>query len=190
VLTRRLSSIDEGFEVAGRLLASGAEPDASAVCAEEGGALLLWILEGSEAAVSARASGFEGETADEGAWSEVERSLVSSAGEGAARLRLMERPSDTSSLWSRLVSLGGRELLALPGAGIVFGDVPEDRAPEAVEALRRSRAAVVVERGSPGLKERLDVFDPSPDTLALMRALKARFDPERILSPGRFVGRI
>jgi glycolate oxidase FAD binding subunit len=190
LLARRLSTVDEAFEVAGRLLASGAEPDGSAVRSEEGGALLLWVLEGSEGAVSARASRFEGETADEAAWNELERVLVSPASEGAARLRLMERPSDTSALWARLGSVGGRALVALPGTGIVLGDVPEERAPAAVEGLRRSLAAVVVEQASAVLKERIDVFDPAPDTLPLMRALKVRFDPERILSPGRFVGRI
>jgi FAD/FMN-containing dehydrogenase len=34
------------------------------------------------------------------------------------------------------------------------------------------------------------VYGSPPDSLALMRAVKARFDPQRVLSPGRFVGRI
>ena len=35
-----------------------------------------------------------------------------------------------------------------------------------------------------------DVFGPEPGTVPLMRALKARFDPGRLLAPGRFLGRL
>lgn len=40
------------------------------------------------------------------------------------------------------------------------------------------------------LKTGLDVWGRQPETLPVMRALKAEFDPNRILNPGRFVGRI
>jgi FAD/FMN-containing dehydrogenase len=35
-----------------------------------------------------------------------------------------------------------------------------------------------------------DVFDTSPETLAVSRDLKRRFDPGGVLNPGRFAGRI
>jgi glycolate oxidase FAD binding subunit len=48
----------------------------------------------------------------------------------------------------------------------------------------------VIEACPPELKQTLDVFGEPPPSLALMRALKAQLDPNRVLSPGRFVGRI
>jgi glycolate oxidase FAD binding subunit len=40
------------------------------------------------------------------------------------------------------------------------------------------------------LRARIDVWGPDPDALPLMREIKRRFDPGRILNPGRFVGSI
>ena len=39
-------------------------------------------------------------------------------------------------------------------------------------------------------KRGIDVFGDVPPSVALMRAVKAEFDPNRVLSPGRFVGRL
>ena len=49
------------------------------------------------------------------------------------------------------------------------------------QGVRRGRVAFFVG---------CDAFGAAPPALALMRALKARFDPARVLSPGRFVGGI
>jgi glycolate oxidase FAD binding subunit len=43
---------------------------------------------------------------------------------------------------------------------------------------------------SDALAHHLDAWGASPATLPTMRALKARFDPEGVLAPGRFVGGI
>lgn len=43
---------------------------------------------------------------------------------------------------------------------------------------------------SPELKREIDVFGPPPPSFPLMRAVKQQFDPNNILSPGRFVGRL
>ena len=50
-------------------------------------------------------------------------------------------------------------------------------------------AAVVLETPA-ALHGRLDRWGKEPNAIGLMRAVKARFDPKRILSPGRFVGGI
>ncbi|HSP55827.1 MAG TPA: FAD-linked oxidase C-terminal domain-containing protein, partial [Dehalococcoidia bacterium] len=34
------------------------------------------------------------------------------------------------------------------------------------------------------------VFGPTPPSFPLMRAIKHQFDPNNVLSPGRFVGRL
>jgi glycolate oxidase FAD binding subunit len=40
------------------------------------------------------------------------------------------------------------------------------------------------------LKQQLDVWGYSGNALALMRKIKQQFDPQNILSPGRFIGGI
>jgi glycolate oxidase FAD binding subunit len=66
---------------------------------------------------------------------------------------------------------------------------------EAVDALPGLRAAIaphdgtaVVLRAPDAVRERLDHWGPVGDSLDLMRRVKERFDPERRMSPGRFVG--
>ncbi len=39
-------------------------------------------------------------------------------------------------------------------------------------------------------ESKLDCWGTLPDSLPLMREIKSRFDPEGILNPGRFLGRI
>jgi glycolate dehydrogenase FAD-binding subunit len=46
----------------------------------------------------------------------------------------------------------------------------------------------VVESAPPDVKAQLDVWGPPPPSLALLKALKHRFDPEGLLNPGRFIG--
>jgi len=50
-------------------------------------------------------------------------------------------------------------------------------------------SSVVVQHAPPGVRELTDLFGPVP-SLGLMRAVKQRFDPDRLLSPGRFAGGI
>ena len=71
-------------------------------------------------------------------------------------------------------------------------------APRAAAALvERLRARLRVCDGSvvalqipEALREKLDVWGNAADTLTLMREIKRRFDHNRILNPGRFVGNI
>lgn len=49
---------------------------------------------------------------------------------------------------------------------------------------------LVVEAAPAALKPSLPVWGQPPSTLLLMRAVKDKFDPHRILNPGRFVGGI
>ena len=52
-----------------------------------------------------------------------------------------------------------------------------------LRARRRGGSAVVVQ-ASPALEGRLDVWGELPGSRSLMRAVKARFDPNNILNPG------
>ena len=59
--------------------------------------------------------------------------------------------------------------------------------------MRLLTAAILpipVEQAPPELKRQLDVWGPTRGDFPLMQALKAQFDPQGVLNPGRFVGRI
>jgi glycolate oxidase FAD binding subunit len=61
---------------------------------------------------------------------------------------------------------------------------------EARERLAARGGSLVVVKAPPQLKRAVDAWGPAGDALGLMRRVKERFDPDRRLSPGRFVGGI
>ncbi len=71
---------------------------------------------------------------------------------------------------------------------MAFAEIPAESLPELWRAAAVKGWALFVERLPAELD--YDVFGPEPDGLPLMRALKRRFDPDRVLAPGRYVGRI
>jgi glycolate oxidase FAD binding subunit len=84
-------------------------------------------------------------------------------------------------------------------SGLREGDLPPDGPtfPMAVRAITGARerlaargGSLVLVKGSPELKRAVDVWGPPGDAVGLMRRVKERFDPDRRLSPGRFVGGI
>ena len=105
-------------------------------------------------------------------------------------LRLAHAPASLSAV---LVALpAGTAVAAHAATGVTYAAVP---AGEAVDALPPLRAAIaphdgtaVVLRAPDAVRERLDHWGPVGDSLDLMRRVKERFDPERRMSPGRFVG--
>jgi glycolate dehydrogenase FAD-binding subunit len=58
------------------------------------------------------------------------------------------------------------------------------------DGARRVGGYLVVESAPPAWKESLDVWGPPGPDFALMKGVKAAFDPQRRLSPGRLVGRL
>ena len=90
-------------------------------------------------------------------------SLVGETGNGILRAAL--GGSVSPDTWAREVTAPLREALAVEGGSLV------------------------VERAPLDLKRAADVWGPLPETaLAVMKRLKAEFDPRRVLNPGRFVG--
>ena len=72
-----------------------------------------------------------------------------------------------------------------PAVPRVVGWVAETR-----ERLAAVGGGLVVVKAPPHLKRAVDVWGPPGDAVGLMRRVKERFDPERRMSPGRFVGGI
>ena len=105
-------------------------------------------------------------------------------------LRLAHAPASLSAVLEALPA--GTAVAAHAATGVSYAAVP---AGAAAEALPRLRAAIaphdgtaVVLRAPDAVRERLDHWGPVGDSLELMRRVKERFDPERRMSPGRFVG--
>ena len=129
-------------------------------------------------------------------WDEATRPTVG--------VRASVTPGSVSSLWAafQLQALGGRAaLICHPAHGVVQACWYHEGAQLGVEAVRalilsaretvrREGGNMVVETCPPSAKAGLDVWDDVGDQITVMRALKDQYDPERILSPGRYVGGI
>jgi glycolate oxidase FAD binding subunit len=57
-------------------------------------------------------------------------------------------------------------------------------------ATTQLSANATIERCPSDLRAEFDVFGPLPRSFDLMRRVKQQFDPNNVLSPGRFVGRL
>jgi glycolate oxidase FAD binding subunit len=102
----------------------------------------------------------------------------------------VERVISRHGLTVSLVGEAGNGILRAAVEGSVS---PDTWAREIVAPLREALAAeggsLVVERAPLDLKRAADVWGPVPETaLAVMRRLKAEFDPRGVLNSGRFVG--
>ena len=86
----------------------------------------------------------------------------------------------------------GARVSSSAATGVTYAAVPADAAadvlPRLRDALRPVDGTAVVLRAPEGVRDALDHWGPVGDALELMRRVKDRFDPERRMSPGRFVG--
>jgi glycolate oxidase FAD binding subunit len=98
-------------------------------------------------------------------------------------------PSDISRVAATIRALGGASVTQ--ATGIMTASVPLSVATQLShlrEQLEANRGSLTVLHGPPNAAS---VPSSRPtDTLALMRDIKRRFDPSRILNPGRFLGGI
>jgi glycolate oxidase FAD binding subunit len=96
-------------------------------------------------------------------------------------------PSEIARFAERVRGLGGESVTQ--GTGIMIAGFP------AAQGLMELRGEVEKAGGSLMVlkqppESKLDCWGTPPDSLPLMRQIKSRFDPEGILNPGRFLGRI
>jgi glycolate oxidase FAD binding subunit len=174
----------------------------------EGGFVLLLAAAGPPAAVERTREGVAAlssptviEDGDASLWQAVSQAIQPPPGGIVGKATVL--PSRVPELIQRIETIGqeaGRppRIVCHLTAGIVYSAWTASAELEAdlrlVTSLRRAAASLegtlVLKAASPALKERLDVWgDPGPD-LVLMRRLKEQFDPQGILSPGRFLGRL
>jgi len=120
---------------------------------------------------------------------------------GPLRVRVAALPTQLPAVAARLAGLGELAWYATLGQGFAGGapgGAPGGAADDLAAATARvtaARAALVAEGGSlvveaapPALRAAIDPWGPVPGSFAIMERLKQRFDPERRLNPGRFVG--
>ncbi len=110
-----------------------------------------------------------------------------------ARLRFL--PTTLPQVWSAIASTGA-ELFAYPNRGDLFArmDVADDGGAEILGALsdgaKAGRGSFVIESAPLSLKRNHDVFGADPALYSLTEGLKKAFDPQGVLNPGRFAGRL
>jgi glycolate oxidase FAD binding subunit len=189
-LTRGFTDIASGLAAVGALRAAGIEPRAAVLRLARAGVELIWRLVGSDVAVKRATARWPGDELGDAVWSDIRSAAISAPPENRARVRLGARPTDTGALCEALASQGGSLRLALPLAGIAFGDLPSSGLEPLVALAGRAGWLLVVEQASLALRRSVDVFGPEPGGIELMRALKRRFDPDGRFSPGRFAGKI
>lgn len=119
---------------------------------------------------------------------------------GPLRVRAAMLPSAFEEFFERVFPrlrdvVSGAALAVYPSLGIAFlSGVPSDggAAAAAIASARSSVAAgggsLVLEEAPDDVRAHADPWGPPPASFELMRALKARLDPEGRLNPGRFVG--
>lgn len=181
-------------------------PPAAHAVAEHSGWCVVARVAGGAAAVerslreidtSCAATGARAETRDTpalwGAWSSTFRPR------GVA-MRVHVMPSvvgEAMSVLDRRFAGAGAMLSATVSLGvlrIVLGGDSELRAASLVQVARdvagRFDGSLLIEAAPVSVKREIDVFGPLRSDFPTMKRLKDEFDPTRVLSPGRFIGRL
>jgi glycolate oxidase FAD binding subunit len=111
-------------------------------------------------------------------------------GDGDLLLRLAFDPAALSAVLALLPR--GAAVTASVCTGVAYAALPAAGAAAALAQLRaglaRSDGTAVVLSAPPEIRGDVDHWGPVGDGLELMGRVKDRFDPERRMSPGRFVG--
>ena len=136
-------------------------------------------------------------------WSEREKLFVNAV--GSAICKCAVQPSQLGVLCQAVFRQAGScgAIASVVAQGTGLAEVRLDTDTDAADIqgqcsvlsglrteLERMEGTLTVLRCSAALKRELDVWGPMNEALPLMKRIKERFDPVRVLSPGRFVGGI
>jgi glycolate dehydrogenase FAD-binding subunit len=176
-------SAEEGFAVAGRLVAQALEPAALEWFAGR----LLVRFEGTVEGVARRAAGFE--EVDAAVWQDVAGVAVGEPGDTVFRSGIL--PSLSPWFAARLDQLATDSATLTSSLGVGVHTVRLRSGDPAAHArvLAVLRDEVAAEGGSTTVIRRaaeVPAWGAPPPAVALMRAVKQRFDPDGRLGPGRF----
>lgn len=112
-------------------------------------------------------------------------------------LKVSVLPDEICPVSAEMLGWGSAEIeIVAQATGVMIVSVAgsSEAALEFVDWLRKrvdpSGGSVVVLRTPAALKGTIDVWGSERSTVPLMREIKRKFDPQRILNPGRFVGGI
>jgi glycolate oxidase FAD binding subunit len=106
-----------------------------------------------------------------------------------ARLETLP-PKVPALLADAATELPATRIGAQPWEGICRISGSEDALLAIQQLAQRHQASLLIECCGVDTKRALDVFGQPPNSFPLMRAVKEQFDPNRVLSPGRFLGRM
>ena len=134
--------------------------------------------------VLAQGEGLDLRAADDEVWSARQRVLTADVVCKGTML-----PSEIARFAERVRALGGESVTQAGGIMIAgFTAAAADQLPQLRRELEEASGSLMVLKQP--AETRLDCWGTLPDSLPLMREIKRRFDPERILNPGRFLGQI
>jgi len=133
-------------------------------------------------------------------WLRVNRALSAGSTEDEIAVRIGVAPSKLPRLLDdvgAIASASGLSVLRTVdcGSGLVYVRLTShggaiDPLRESWESLSRIGQHAVLLAAPPAVKQGTDVFGGEPAGFAVMRSLKERFDPNRVLNRGRFAGHL
>jgi glycolate oxidase FAD binding subunit len=194
--------------LARELIAQRLEPAAELAVRSSDGYAFYALFEGFGAGVEQQAERFEGIAAERGQTAErcpdariLEELDGYARGYGNLRIRLalpsaqIERV-ESDALAALVPAVADAQAVVYPTLGVAFFSAYADAHGDVAGALLRVRAAlerlggnlVLLDVHDPALAAAVDVYGTLPPSFPLMRRLKQRFDPDRRLNRGRFLG--
>ena len=116
----------------------------------------------------------------------------------ALRISVMpSRVGDAMQVLDRRLTGGAAQLSATVTVGLIRAGLESNSDGHAIAVIEAARevatqfdGSMVIDAAPAAVKRDIDVFGPTRSDFAIMRRLKDEFDPKRILSPGRFAGRL
>jgi len=214
VVTLQVERAEQLWEAVRRLLRSTLVPSAIELTWYDRTGRLTVVIEGirpgveAQAAAAARLLGEVGETevlGPGGAEAALSQLGVPPWEKAEVGIKVAvppaELPGALTDLWTgwlghgRVAAHAGTGVLEVGLEGPDLGNADQVEAFVGVVAKARERLAarqgsLVVTEAPPELKRAVDVWGPPGDAVELMRRVKLQFDPDRQMSPGRFVGGI